>query len=106
MMLDFEPQTRALMDELEARPPAKRMWEVPPEQMRAQFDEFFTEYGLPPADLADREDQAIPGPAGPIRSRIYRPRDAAPGRLPGLVYFHGGGMNSNSIDTYDTLIQH
>jgi acetyl esterase len=35
------------------------------------------------------EDHAADGSAGPIPFRIYRP--TATGRLPALMYFHGGG---------------
>ena len=35
------------------------------------------------------EDPELPGPAGPIPARLYRP--AGTGPLPLLVYFHGGG---------------
>lgn len=106
----LEPQTQALLDELAALPPAPRPWEVAPEEMRAQADAFFAAYGLPPADLVDREDIEIPGPAGPLRARVYRPRDATaagPAAAPrgGLLYLHGGGMVANSIDTYDSLVQ-
>jgi acetyl esterase/lipase len=46
-------------------------------------------------------DTVIPGPAGAIPARIYTPR--ADDRLPGLVYFHGGGMVAGSIDTHDGI---
>lgn len=44
-------------------------------------------------------DFTIPGPAGPVPVRVYRPAGAA--LQPGLVYFHGGGWvvgNLNSVD--------
>lgn len=60
---------------------------------------------LPP-DLAGPEqplhrviDRTVPGPAGRIPVRIYTPIPAD--RLPGLVYFHGGGMVIGSLDSSD-----
>jgi acetyl esterase len=47
-----------------------------------------------------REDRVFPGPAGPLRARLYVPRGAlAPAGL--LVYFHGGGWVLGSIDSHD-----
>jgi acetyl esterase/lipase len=44
-------------------------------------------------------ERAIPGPAGEIPVRIYRP--APDGPLPALVYFHGGGWTIGDLDIYD-----
>jgi acetyl esterase len=41
----------------------------------------------------------IPGPAGPIRMRLYDPGIARP--APCLVYIHGGGWVICSLDTHD-----
>jgi len=46
-------------------------------------------------------DTTIPGPAGALPIRVYSPR--AGDELPGLVYFHGGGMVAGSIDTHDAV---
>ncbi|OBI83920.1 alpha/beta hydrolase [Mycobacterium sp. E740] len=43
---------------------------------------------------------SIPGPAGDIRARHYRP---AEGDGPLLVFFHGGGQVIGSIDSHDDL---
>ena len=101
----LEPQTQAVLDELAERA-APPPWDLTIAEMRAGFDELFSTYGLPAADLVDREDIAIPGPAGALRGRVYRPRSAQQLRRAGLVYFHGGGMVANSIETYDALLQH
>src|SRR5437660_882390 len=47
------------------------------------------------------EDRALPGPDGPISVRIYTPVDTPSDRLPGLVYFHGGGLVAGSLDTHE-----
>lgn len=43
---------------------------------------------------------SIPGPAGPIPARHYRPTD---GFGPLLVFFHGGGHVIGGLDTHDDL---
>jgi acetyl esterase/lipase len=42
----------------------------------------------------------IPGPAGPLAARVYRPR-RSDGPLPVLVWFHGGGFVLGDLDTAD-----
>ncbi|HKY89992.1 MAG TPA: alpha/beta hydrolase fold domain-containing protein, partial [Nevskiaceae bacterium] len=45
------------------------------------------------------QDLEIPGAAGPMRARLYRP--AVEGRLPGVLYLHGGGWVLADLDVYD-----
>jgi acetyl esterase len=47
------------------------------------------------------EDRTIPGPAGEIPVRVYRP-NAGDG-LPVVVYFHGGGWVCGSLKTHDNV---
>src|SRR5579885_1686035 len=47
------------------------------------------------------EDRAIPGPAGQIKVRIYRPSSNT--SLPVMVYFHGGGWVTGDLDRHDPL---
>jgi acetyl esterase len=44
-------------------------------------------------------DRRLPRPGGEIRVRVYRPAEG--GRLPVLVYFHGGGWVVGSLDSHD-----
>ncbi|UFS96838.1 alpha/beta hydrolase [Nocardia huaxiensis] len=44
----------------------------------------------------------IPGPGGQLAVRVYKPA-AAPGPLPVLVYFFGGGWTLGSLETCDAL---
>jgi len=47
------------------------------------------------------EDREVPGPAGAIPARLYRP--AADGPLPLLVYFHGGGWVLGGLASHDSV---
>lgn len=45
----------------------------------------------------------VPGAAGPLSARLYRPsRDHG---LPLLVYFHGGGFVAGSLDSHDSILR-
>jgi acetyl esterase len=46
-------------------------------------------------------DVSIPGPAGPIGARHYRPSTAEAAPL--LVFYHGGGFTIGDLDTHDAL---
>ena len=46
-------------------------------------------------------DLSIPGPAGQIPARHYRPATAEPSPL--LVFYHGGGWTIGDLDTHDAL---
>ena len=50
--------------------------------------------------VGDISHQLIPGPAGDLLARIYRPQGQGP--FPVLVYFHGGGWVIANLDTYDS----
>jgi acetyl esterase len=47
------------------------------------------------------DDLSLPGPAGEIAARHYRPNHAAAAPL--LVFYHGGGWTIGDLDTHDAL---
>src|SRR5579863_5085965 len=50
------------------------------------------------------EDHALSGPAGALAVRLYAPAGAPSGQiLPGLIYFHGGGLVAGTLDTHDPI---
>lgn len=54
--------------------------------------------------VGDVFHRLAPGPGGPILIRLYRPKmpmNAKMGKLPLVVYFHGGGFVIANLDTYD-----
>ena len=55
-----------------------------------------------PAPAVERvEDRMVPGAAGELRVRLYSPVGGA--TLPGLIYFHGGGLVAGSLETHDII---
>ncbi|MFY2860906.1 alpha/beta hydrolase [Mycobacterium sp. THU-M104] len=71
-----------------------------PAASRAQMHEMTV--GFPgPQIHVDVEDLTLPGPAGPIPARHYRP--AGGGAAPLLVFYHGGGWALGDLDTHDVL---
>ena len=99
--MPLDPQARILLDQLElaGTPP---MSERTPEEARAGFVMLAAVAGLA-EEPVPTEDRTVPGPAGGIPVRIYRPRADAP--LPVVVYFHGGGFVIGDIATHDTTCQ-
>jgi acetyl esterase len=82
---------------------------VPPhllsvDQARAQFMRSRGQFLAPPAPVASSTDRTIPGPAGEIPIRVYRPAGSrADTLLPGLIYLHGGGWVFGNLDSHDPL---
>jgi acetyl esterase len=59
------------------------------------------EFGGPEEAVTEVQNRSIPGPAGSIALRVYRPVKKTP--LPALIFFHGGGFVICSLDTHDRL---
>ncbi|MBO0792664.1 MAG: alpha/beta hydrolase [Ktedonobacteraceae bacterium] len=70
-------------------------------EQRRQSDEACLRDAGEPYAVATVTDRQIPGPAGAIPLRIYRPE--GPGPFPVLVYFHSGGWVFGSIEASDTV---
>jgi len=77
------------------------LWEIGRRAARALMRNNTLRASGDPA--CDTEDRTIPGPGGEIPIRIYTPRSAPPGLLPGLVFFHGGGFIIGDIESHDGL---
>ena len=58
----------------------------------------------PARAIGGAEARTLPGPESELRVRIYTPAGAGTQAvLPGLVYFHGGGLVAGSLDTHDAI---
>jgi acetyl esterase len=71
-----------------------------PVASRIQAREMTLAFAGPQVHVGVR-DLSIPGPAGEIPARHYRPATAGPTAL--LVFYHGGGWAVGDLDTHDAL---
>ena len=49
------------------------------------------------------DDRDVPGRDGPVGVRLYWPADDGPGRLPLVVFYHGGGFSRCDLETHDPV---
>src|SRR5262245_33436264 len=97
--MPLDPQARLLLDQMASMgtPPLHTM-SVP--DARAMMESMNGLLGQGEA-VTHVEDRDIPGPAGRIPTRLYRPEGSAP--LPLLVYFHGGGWVLGGLASHDVV---
>ena len=57
-----------------------------------------------PPSVGGTEPVSVPGPAGELNARLYRPASDPP--HPTVVFFHGGGFVLGSVDTHDWLCRY
>src|ERR1700761_6245417 len=76
---------------------------VPEARARASYESSVSPR-RPPLPMAEIRPLDVPGPGGPLPSRLYVPhRPGAEGRdvAAMLVYYHGGGWVIRDLDVYD-----
>ena len=99
---------QAVLDAL-ARLGGKPIETLSPEEARRQptptdaVKRVLASKGKPPTpDLGViTHEITIPGAAGPLPARVYRPEGTENEKLPVVVYWHGGGWVIANIDVYD-----
>jgi acetyl esterase len=99
----MKPQLIKLLEAMKALG-LKPMHQLSPVAAREQMEAGVRARNQPLIELGSIEERSIPGPAGDIPVRIYRPEGAATaqgGPLGALVYYHGGGHVIGSMDTHD-----
>ncbi|SRR5579871_1947437 len=99
--MPLDARVRRFLDLLAAtNPPSALSLSV--EDRRAALGHLMG-FGGPPAPVERVTDWSIAGRHGPLRARVYTPRGSGVGALPGIVYFHGGGLVAGSVDTHDAV---
>ncbi len=98
-MTALDPDVLLVLDmiRLAGRPPFEQLT---PAEAREAYMKSRAVLQPEPEPVAEARDLAAPGPHGPIPLRLYRP-DGAPGPLPGLIYYHGGGWLLGGLDSHD-----
>ena len=98
--MTLNPDTQAFIDMLEsANADAPPTSEQSPEYARDGYQALAHVLGPGPELGGGVEDSHIPGPAGDIPIRVYRPTTGGP--HPALVFFHGGGFVIGDLETHD-----
>jgi acetyl esterase len=96
--MPLDPRVKRFLDLLAAgNPPDARTVTIA--ERRTRLAELMKFAGLP-ASLG-LEDRTLPAPGGALRIRLYSPSPEP--TLPGLIYFHGGGLVAGSLDTHDSI---
>jgi acetyl esterase len=96
--MPLDPQARAYLDVVASLGfPLPRT--ITPAEMRANAVKRKEYFGIPPQPVAKVEDRTVPSPDGEIPVRVFVPEAAGP--LPILVYYHGGGWVTGSIETHE-----
>jgi acetyl esterase len=97
----LDPRVKRFLDALAAGKPPNAL-ETTVEERRLGLTELMKLAG-PQAAVGRVEDRTLPGPAGALGIRIYTPLGAGPEPLPGLIYFHGGGLVAGTVATHDPI---
>jgi acetyl esterase len=95
--MPVDPQVQALLDATASLPP---LHTLSVDEARAMFKAHPLQ-GVRAAEVASAADRTMPGPAGPLRLRVYTPPGTGP--FPLLVFFHGGGFVVCDLDTHDAI---
>jgi acetyl esterase len=98
--MSLHPQLKAYLQAMEEMdiPPLET---VDVATARAMYEKGAAQTAGETIALHKVEDISIPGPAGELRARLYRPGPEE--KLPVLVYFHGGGFTIGSIESHDCV---
>lgn len=104
--MPLHPQAQAVLDAVESMglPPFETMSLEEGRQTIAAFGNFM----VPVEEVESVVDTVVPAPEADIPLRIYTPaavegEEIEGGLRPGILYFHGGGFSTGSIDLVDPV---
>ena len=95
----LDPRARRFLGLIQAASPGRNDDELA--TLRRATDAL-TDFAAP-APNVDRKDVSLQLPGRALAARAYSPAGAADEKLPGLIYFHGGGLISGGLDSHDFL---
>jgi acetyl esterase len=100
-LMPLDPNLQTMLDQL-ASMGGPAMTEVSAQEARDMY-KLMISADTPPADVASVDTRSIPGPAGDIPARVYRPASTPLGDPPPVVvWYHGGGWVIGDLDTADS----
>ncbi len=97
----LEPELQAFIEQSQAFLPPDYI-DAPFEEQRRMYDRLCQVFdaGRPPGLAV--EDMTLPGPAGDIPARLYRPD--GPDTRACLVFMHGGSWYLGGLDSHDSIV--
>jgi acetyl esterase len=99
--VQLDTNVRSLLDLLAASGQPK-LWDLTPPDARKMALQLTAMVEGEKA-IGKIENRTLPGPAGPLPSRIYTPSTAGDEPSGGIVYFHGGAWVFGDLDTHDAM---
>ncbi|HSV22377.1 MAG TPA: alpha/beta hydrolase [Xanthobacteraceae bacterium] len=99
--MPLDPHAKRLLDMVAAG--KTDISRLSPEAMRQAIDKLAQLLDVKNVSIGAIENRQIPGPVCGLPVRIYTPVVETSGRLPALIYFHGGTGVFCSIETHDGL---
>jgi len=101
--MSVHPQVAVLLERV-ARSALPPYHDVPPTVARRLYHDTRAATSPVAPAMGGVSLALLPGPAGPLPLRVYRPMGSEKGEvLPALVYFHGGGWVIGDLDTHDVV---
>lgn len=95
------PEVQAVVDKLNSADIS--FTDLTVAEARQLYVETLARSGGEPVPMATVDDRLIPGPAGEIAIRRYRPESLSVTPAPTLIYFHGGGWVLGDLDSHDRI---
>jgi acetyl esterase len=100
--MPLDPRAKRFLDTLAAMNPPSAL-SLTVQERRSALAHLMSFCGTPEVVGAIGQ-LTLPGPDCALIVRTYEPRGAAAQELlPGLIYFHGGGLVAGSLDTHDPV---
>ncbi len=103
--MPIDPTARVLIDAMEKNFPALDPT-ISGTEMRARVEAAASKVmpsGSAPEAVREVVNRTVPGPAGQIPVRIYRPAVPAGQVVPTVAFFHGGGFVLCDLDSHDGI---
>ena len=100
--MPLDPHVKGILDAMAVagRP---KVWQLTPPEARLGIVELAAAADAKDVAIGRVANREIPGEGGGIPIRVYTPVAPGADRLPGLVYFHGGGFVIGNLDTHEGL---
>jgi len=102
MSVEIDPDMLPMLEAMRAVPSVDYA-AMPIGEARQIFEQGAAFWSAMAPELHAVRELALDGAGGPIRARLYRP---AAGRLPLVVYVHGGGWTFGSVDSHENEMRY